>query len=271
MSAPTMEAELSHVQIGDLSIGYRRAGHGATLVLLHGFLCDSRCWRHQLADLAGQFDVVAWDAPGAGASSDPPDAYTFADWSHCLARFLDALHVVDAHFVGLSWGGVLAQEFYRRYPDRASRLILADTYAGWKGSLPAAAVEQRLLRCQRDSQLAPQEFVSRWVPEMFTPDAPPGLLAEMSDILADFHPRGFRLMAQSLADVDTTEILPTIGSRTLVLWGEDDRRSPLSIAEQLRSAIPGATLQLIPGAGHVSNMERPETFNGHVRGFCLAA
>ena len=266
-----MNAELSHVRIGDLSIGYRQAGHGAALVLLHGFLCDSRCWRQQLSELAGQFNVLAWDAPGAGASSDPPDRFSLADWSHCLARFLDALHVVDAHFVGLSWGGVLAQEFYRHYPGRASRLILADTYAGWKGSLPAAAVEQRLLRCEHDSHLPPQEFVPRWVPEMFTPDAPAGLLAEMSAILADFHPHGFRLMAQSLADVDTTDILPTIASRTLVLWGEDDRRSPLSIAEQLRNAIPGAELQVIPGAGHVSNMEQPDRFNRQVRDFCLAA
>ena len=266
-----MKDELSHVQIGDLSIGYRQAGRGAALVLLHGFLCDSRCWSHQLADLAGQFNVIAWDAPGAGASSDPPDRFTFADWSHCLANFLDALHVVDAHFVGLSWGGVLAQEFYRRYPGRASRLILADTYAGWKGSLPAPTVEQRLLRCERESHLPPQEFVSRWVPEMFTPDAPPGLLAEMSAIFADFHPHGFRLMARALAEADTTDILPSIGSRTLVLWGADDRRSPLSIAEQLRNGIPGAELQVIPQAGHVSNMERPDTFNTHVRDFCLSA
>ena len=224
-----------------------------------------------MEELSQQFNVIAWDAPGSGSSSDPPDRFTFADWSHCLAKFLDALDVAHSHLVGLSWGGVLAQEFYRQYPRRVSRLVLADTYAGWRGSLPASAVEQRLRRCQRDSQLPPEEFVSRWVPEMFTGAASPGLLAEMSAIFADFHPHGFRLMAQALADADTTDLLPRIRSRTLVLWGEDDRRSPLSIADQLRNAIPDAELQVIMGAGHVSNMEQPDAFNTQVRTFCLAA
>jgi len=266
-----MSTELSSVQIDGLSIGYRRAGKGAAMILLHGFLCDSRCWMGQLADLADQFDVIAWDAPGAGASSDPPVPFTLADWSRCLAKFLDALGIVDAHVVGLSWGGVLAQNFCGLYPTRVSRLILADTYAGWKGSLPELAVEQRLSRCERDSHLPYQEFASRWVPEMFTAAAPPRLLDEMSAIFADFHPLGFRLMAKSLAETDTTDLLRNIRSPTLILWGEDDRRSPIAVAEQLRNAIPGAELQVLSGAGHVSNMEQPAAFNAQVRRFCLAS
>jgi len=240
------------------------------MVLLHGFLCDSRCWKSQLAELSVQFDVIAWDAPGAGSSSDPPSPFTIADWSRCLAKFLDTVGVTDAHIVGLSWGGVLAQEFYRLYPWRVSRLVLADTYAGWKGSLPSSAVEQRLARCERDSRLPPTQLVPQWVPEMFTPKASSGLLDELSAVFADFHPLGFRLMATSLADTDTTDLLPTIGVPTLLLWGEDDHRSPISIAEQLRSAIPGAELHVIPHAGHVSNMEQPTAFNTELRRFCSA-
>ena len=267
----SMSTQLSHLQIDDLSIAYRRAGRGPALVLLHGFLCDSRCWRCQLADLSEHFDVIAWDAPGAGMSSDPPVPFTLGDWSRCLARFLDALGAAPAHVVGLSWGGVLAQDFYRLDPMRVSRLILADTYAGWKGSLPAEAVEQRLARCERDSRLPPEALVSRWVPEMFSDAAPPRLLEEMSTVFADFHPVGFRLMAQSLADTETTGLLPGIRSPTLILWGEDDSRSPIAIAEQLRDAIPGADLRVIARAGHVSNMEQPAAFNAEVRRFCVAA
>jgi pimeloyl-ACP methyl ester carboxylesterase len=266
-----MSADLSHRQVDGLSIGYRRAGAGPALVLLHGFLCDSRCWTRQLAELSAHFDVIAWDAPGAGSSSDPPEPFPLAAWSRCLAAFLDALGVAQAHLVGLSWGGVLAQDFYRLCPARVSRLVLADTYAGWKGSLPAPAVAQRLARCERDSHLPPEEFVRRWVPEMFTAAAPPGVLEELAAVFADFHPRGFRLMAQALADTDTTELLPRIGARTLLLWGEGDLRSPLAIAEQLRNAIPGAELQVIARAGHVSNMEQPAAFNVAVRRFCLAS
>src|ERR687883_499723 len=139
-----MSTELSHLQVDDLSIGYRRAGAGPALVLLHGFLCDSRCWRRQLADLSDRFKVVAWDAPGAGSSSDPPDPFTITDWAHCLVGFLDVVGIERAQVLGLSWGGILAQEFYRLYPDRVLALILCGTYAGWKGSLPQSACKERL-------------------------------------------------------------------------------------------------------------------------------
>jgi len=263
--------ELTRVQVGDLSIAYRRAGKGPPMVLLHGFLADSRCWRQQLTGLSGDFDVIAWDAPGGGASPDPPLSFGFSDWSRYLARFLDTIGVESAHLVGLSWGGVLAQVFYSMYPARVQSLVLADTYAGWKGSLPAAAVQQRLARCENDSRLSPAEFVPGCVPEMFTAGAPPELLEEMSAIFADRHPLGFRLMAKSLVDTDTNELLPRILCRTMILWGDDDRRSPLSIAEQLRSVIPGAEMQVIANAGHVSNMERPAEFNDRLKRFCLTS
>jgi pimeloyl-ACP methyl ester carboxylesterase len=264
-------AELTRAEVNGRSVAYRQAGQGPALVLLHGFLCDSRCWRRQLADLSDQLRVVAWDAPGAGSSPDPSDPFTITEWSHCLAEFLDVLGIEQAHVLGLSWGGVLAQEFYRRYPARVSGLILADTYAGWKGSLPGSLCAQRLARCERDSWLPPDEFVTRWVPEMFTEAASRDLLEEMSAVISDFHPLGFRLMAKSLAETDTTDLLPKIESPTHVLWGDDDRRSPMSIAEQLRDAIPNAELAVVANAGHVSNMEQPDLFNAHVRRFCLAA
>jgi pimeloyl-ACP methyl ester carboxylesterase len=87
-------------------------------------------------------------------------------------------------------------------------------------------------------------------------------------VVSDFHPLGFRLMAKSLYVTDTTELLPKIGVPTLILWGDDDRRSPMKIAEQLHDAIPNAELAVIPNAGHVSNMEQPEEFNAQVRRFC---
>jgi len=261
---------LARVEVAGHSVAYRQAGEGDALVLLHGFLCDSRCWRHQLADLSNQFRVVAWDAPGAGASSDPPDPFAMTDWANCLAAFLDRLDIEQAHILGLSWGGVLAQEFYRRHDARVRSLILADTYAGWKGSMSESAYAQRLARCERDSRLAAQELARQWVGEMFTDATPPDLLKEMSLIISDFHPLGFRLMAKSLAETDTTDLLPTITAPTLILWGDDDRRSPLSVAGQLRAAIPNARLAVVDNAGHVSNMQQPGTFNGHVRDFCLS-
>ena len=125
-------------------------------MLLHGFLTDYRWWSPQLEDLSDGFRVLAWDAPGAGSSSDPPDPFTTADGARCLAGLLDLLGIESAHILGLSWGDILAQEFYRSYLGRVRALILCDTYAGWKGSLPESACKKRLERCYRESSLPPR-------------------------------------------------------------------------------------------------------------------
>jgi pimeloyl-ACP methyl ester carboxylesterase len=221
-----------------------------------------------LDGLSDQFRVVAWDAPGAGASSDPPERFTITEWAHCLGGFLDAVGIDRAYILGLSWGGMLAQELYRLNPSHVIGLILCDTYAGWKGSLSAEACEMRLERCVSDSSLSGEEFAPRWAPEMFTENASRALVDEMAAIFRDFHPHGFRLMAQSLADTDTIDLLPTIEVPTLLVWGDDDRRSPITIAEQFRVGIPNAKLSVIPNAGHVSNMEQPDVFNSQIRRFC---
>lgn len=264
-------AQLHSVEVDGQTIAYRQAGEGAALVLLHGFLCDSRCWRHQLSHLSDQFRVVAWDAPGAGSSSDPPNTFTTASYVHCLAGFLDAIDIERAHVLGLSWGGILAQEFYRLYAKRFHSLILADTYAGWRGSLPETVWKERLATCRQDASRAPEALVAKFLPGVFTDAAPQRLREELSAIVSEFHPVGLRLMSLSSAEVDTGVLLPSIDVATMVLWGDDDRRSPLHVAEQFHAAIPSAELAIIPSAGHLSNMEQPDVFNGHVRRFCLSA
>ncbi len=255
-------------EVKGLSIAYERAGDGPPLVLLHGFTQDSRVWRPQLEGLSDQLTVIAWDAPGAGRSSDPPAGFGIGDWADCLAGLLSAAEVPQAHILGLSWGGLLAQELYRCHPDRVRSLVLADTYAGWKGSLPAPVPEERLAACLRDASLPRDEFVPRYLPGMFGESAPPAVREELAGIMADFHPLGFRLMATALAHADTRDLLPDIRVPTLLVWGDADARSPMAVAHQMHDAIPGARLAVIPGAGHVSNLEAPDRFNAEVRDFC---
>src|SRR3990172_7796083 len=119
---------MPRAEVNGLSVFYERTGSGPVLVLLHGFLLDSRMWRPQLESLPDHFTVIAWDAPGAGQSPDPPETFGIGDWADSLAGLLDAAGVDRAHVLGLSWGGILAQEFYRRHPARPRSLVLADTY-----------------------------------------------------------------------------------------------------------------------------------------------
>jgi pimeloyl-ACP methyl ester carboxylesterase len=266
-----MTGDVITAEVDGNRIAYRRSGQGPALLLLHGFLCDSRVWRHQLTGLSDEFTVVAWDAPGAGASSDPPEPFTTAHYAQCLAAFLNSIGVDRPHVLGLSWGGILAQEFFRLFPERIRSLVLADTYAGWKGSLPEPVYKERLATCLVDATGPPEALVAKFLPGVFTDAAPQELRQEFAAIVSEFHPVGFRLMSLSSAEMDTRTLLTTIDVPTLVLWGDDDRRSPMRIAEQLSAAIPRADLVIIPNAGHLSNMEQPEAFNAHVRRFCLSA
>ena len=237
------------------------------MVLLHGFTHDSRVWRPKLDGLSDQFTVIAWDAPDAGQSADPPETFVIGDWADGLAGFLDAARVQSAHIVGLSWGGFLAQVFYQRHSARVRSLVLADTYAGWKGSLPEPIPEERLAACLRDASLPPSKFVPRYLPGMFSESPARGVRDELGRIMAEFHPIGFRLMATALAHADTRDLLPNIRVPTLLVWGDADARSQIAVAHQFRDAIPGARLAVISGAGHVSNLERPTQFNAEVRDF----
>lgn len=263
--------ELVSAEVDGSRLAYRQAGQGATLVLLHGLLCDSRCWERQLVGLSDQFRVVAWDAPGAGSFADSPGPFTTANYAHCLAAFLDAIGVELPHVLGLSWGGILAQEFYRLYPDRPRSLVLADTYAGWRGSLPEEVWTAHLANCLADSAGPPEADCAKFVPGVFTAGASDELRAEFAAIVSGFHPVGFRLISLSSADMDTRDPLPRIAVPTLVMWGDDDRRSPIHVAEQLAGAIPKAELAIIPHAGHLSNMEQPDVLNAKVRCFCISA
>jgi len=255
------------VEVNGLRIAYQRAGKGPPLVLLHGILGDSRDWRPQLEALQDAFDVIAWDAPGCGQSSDPEEDASASDYADWLAGLMDALGVTPAHIAGLSWGGTLALAFYRRRPGSVRSLILADTYAGWKGSLPPEIVAERLATVLRESRMAPEAFVPGWIPGLVTGDAPQMLRDEITRVMSDFHPAGYRAMALAFAGEDLRPVLPEIRVPALLIWGQDDRRSPVSVGRRMRDSIPGAGLAVIPGAGHMSNLEQPGQFNAEVRKF----
>lgn len=104
------------VRANGLEIAYRRSGEGPPLVLVHGAGDDGRVWRPQLAALANEFTVVAWDEPGAGRSSDLPPDFSLAEYGNALAALVEALGLGPAHVAGISWGGTVVQELYRPSP-----------------------------------------------------------------------------------------------------------------------------------------------------------
>jgi pimeloyl-ACP methyl ester carboxylesterase len=255
------------IAVDGLRIAYERAGTGPPLVLLHGYVGDGpTLWRRQLDELCDQFTVVAWDAPGAGGSSDPPESFGMAGYADCLAGFINRLRLGRPHVAGLSFGGALALALYRRHPAIPATLILASAYAGWGGSLPAEVAEQRLQQALVLADLSPEEFVGALLPTMFSDGTPPESVDAFGASMLAFHPAGFRAMARASAE-DLRDVLPLIGVPTLLVCGDKDVRAPRTVAEDLHAAISGSTLVVLPNTGHVCNIEAPEAFNRAVRSF----
>jgi pimeloyl-ACP methyl ester carboxylesterase len=258
----------SAVEWNGLKVAYRRAGDGPPLVLLHGAASDGRLWQPQLAGLADEFTVVAWDEPGAGESSDIPTDFALADYADCLAALIEHLELGAAHVAGLSWGGTVALELYRRRPELVATLVMIDSYAGWKGSLPEEEVRARV-EGTRQALAAPA--FDPTLPGLFAGDPPAEFLSLLEEVGAAVRPHTFKVQLSVMAKADLNDVLPTIAVPTLLVWGELDARSPLTVAHQFERAIPAASLVVIPECGHVSNLEQPAQVNAAVREFCLTA
>jgi pimeloyl-ACP methyl ester carboxylesterase len=257
------------VRANGLEIAYERAGDGPPLVFVHAAAEDGRAWQPQLAALANEFTVVAWDEPGAGRSSDVPADFSLADYANCLAALIEGLALGPAHVAGISWGGTVVQELYRRYPGLVATLILVDTYAGWKGSLPEEEVRARVAGA-RQMLAAPPEKFDPTFPGLFAGGPPAEFVPLLEEVAGAVRPDSLKTQLFVMAEADQRDLLPRIAVPTLLIWGELDARSPLSVARQFERAIPHSKLVVIPSCGHASNLERPDQFNEAVREFCHA-
>ena len=115
--------------------------------------------------------------------------------------------------------------------------------------------------------MAPEDFVPGWLPGLLTRRAPPDLVAELAEMMSGFHPAGYRAVFRTMAETDLRGMLAGIAVPTLLVWGAEDARSPLQVGEDLHARIPGSTLVVLPGVGHLCNLEAPDAFNAAVRDF----
>jgi pimeloyl-ACP methyl ester carboxylesterase len=258
---------MDDLEVGDLRIAFEMVGDGPPLVLLHGGLSDHRTWRPQLERLSDEFTVVAWDAPGCGGSSDPPPTFRLPEYADSVAGLIDGLGLTRPHVLGLSFGAGLALQFYERHPHLPASLVLAGAYAGWAGSLPADEVDRRLSQALRDAERPASDWVDDYLPTFFASEVPAEARQRLTAMLLDSRPAGMVPMLRGFAEADLRHVLGTIAVPTLLLYGERDARSPLDVARELHEAIPGSRLEVLPGVGHVCNIEAPAAFDATVRDF----
>jgi pimeloyl-ACP methyl ester carboxylesterase len=229
--------------------------HG--VLLIHAFPMDARMWAPQL-ELG---PAVAPHLPGFGGSEPAGDVMTMsAAAARCLAA-LDEAGVATAIVCGLSMGGYVAFELWRSAPHRVAGLVLANTKSG--ADTPEAAEARRALAARLRSEGI--GFLVDQPPPLLSDAAPEGLRAHVRDVISDQFPDAVAAAALGMAErPDSTKDLPTIDVPTLVITSDADTLIPAEVSAPMAEQIPGARLAVIEGAGHLSNLERADSFSAEL-------
>ena len=254
------DVELQHVTVTGRRIAYRRHGRGPAVLLLHGGVSDGREWLPLMSDVEAVAAVVALDVPGCGGSDDPPADCTLASLADDVAGAVRALDLGPVHLGGLSFGGGLALQVAIRHPQVVRSLLLFSAYAGWAGSLPADEVAARRAWARTFLTGSRPTDPADLVPGLLGSPLSPELADLLEQVTAGARPGPTMQLLEAFADADLSADLGHVQCPTLVVHGELDERAPRPVAEALHRGIPGSRLVVLPGAGHMVNLEaRAET------------
>ena len=252
------------VRIGDIDVFYQDVGSGDPLVLIMGFGGDHLAWALQMAEFAARHRVIAFDNRGVGQTDAPDQPYTTRMMANDTLGLMDALGVDSAHVIGVSMGGMIAQELVLARPDRVRSLHLACTLGRPDPYMLALNSTWREMRIQmgRESTL---RALGLWLfsPTTFA-EKPEFVEALLLNSLANPYPQsltGFLRQGEAVAAHDALERLSAITCPTLVSVAEDDILVPPRFSRDIASRIKGAQLRLVAAAGHGYFLERPDVFN----------
>jgi pimeloyl-ACP methyl ester carboxylesterase len=240
---------MAEVVVGGVRIAYRRRGSGPALVLFHGAFEDSRIWSDEFDRLSSYADLVAWDAPGCGASDDVPRGWGSEEWADAASGFVTALQLTAPAVAGFSLGSVFALLLARDHPESVGGLVLVGAYAGWGGSLDAASLEKRVAASRQTMERPVEEWADDLLDTVYPPDAPRHRREQARRLLDDWRPATTAAVIDVLVQ-DLRPALPSIQTPTVVVRGTADARSPRSASLEICSLMPRARLVEIVGAGH---------------------
>ena len=246
---------------GGIEIGYDDVGSGDAVVFLHGFPHHRALWASQVAALVDRARCIAPDLRGFGESSVHPP-YSVDQYADDLAALLDSLRIERAVVCGLSMGGYVALAFWRRHRARVRALILMDTRAGNDSAEGRERRDQMIaLARQRGSEAVADAMITGMVGKR-TREKCPEVVDDVHRMLESAPVDGVVGALEALRDrPDSTATLATIDVPTLIVVGEDDVLTPPGEAMLLHAGIRGSTLEVIAGAGHLANVERPAAVN----------
>ena len=258
---------MSTTVLEGVRLAYDVEGSGEPVLMIQGLGYGRRGWGPAPAMLAQRFRVVTFDNRGFGESAVPPGPYTTTQLARDAAAVLDAAGIEQAHLIGISLGGMVAQELVLVAPERVRKLVLCSTTAGGPKSVPMPQQTVELMGSA--SHLDPQEALRRFVVNALSPDAPSVLVDEIIAYRVANPPdaAGWWALAGAGASHDALQRLGELHAPTLVVHGTADNVVDVRNAPLLAEGIPGARLELFDGVGHLLPWERPQEFTRLVEEF----
>ena len=263
-----------YCHIGSRTIAYLDSAPQQTeqrvLVMLHAFPIGANLWEPQMRSVPKGWRLVTPDLRGFGASTelDSLSALSMADYAEDVFDLLEELGIKRAVIGGCSMGGYAALALYQAHPEIFEGLILANSRAG--ADSPEARANRRNMLALVDRE-GPSGVAKDMMPKLLgktTHETNSSVEAFVRRLIKQQSPVAIRsAIHRMMHRADSTPLLPKVTVPTLVITGEEDEMIPVDESRRMASAVPGATLVIIPGAGHLSNLEQPEAFNDAVNRF----
>lgn len=250
------------IKINNANINILEAGKGPALLLVHGFPLGHTMWQHQIEPLSTSFRIICPDLPGFGNSELPPQPISIENLADSLAMLLDELKVKTVTFCGLSMGGYIGWQFWKRHPERLDRLIAVDTRAAADNEITARG---RRVQAESARQHGIAKLADEMIPKLFAESNLQNRKAEVELIRQSISQTNPATVAQAqlaMADrVDASAWLPEIKIPTLFIVGQHDS---ITTPEEMRAnseQATGSRFVAISQAGHLSPLENPAEFN----------
>lgn len=237
-------------------------------MFLHGIGGNRTNWADELRRFSARWLALAVDFRGYGDSGDPGETLVFSDFADDVLRALDHHSLAQAHLVGLSMGGLVAQAFYARHPDRVRSMVLVACRPGSAPVAPgeegASFVNERMGPVLAGGSAA---LAASLAPRLLGSGASLAARERITASLSALRPASYVKALQARIAAAPFLDLGSISVPVLVLAGEEDQVAPVAQMRAMADAIPGSRFALVPAAGHLLNIEQPELFHQLVSDF----
>lgn len=257
------------IPVNNFYLSYDDLGEGnVPIIFLHGYPFNKTMWQGQLDFLKSSNRVIACDIRGFGKSTDEESSLSIDLFADDLIAFMDKLNIEKAIVCGLSMGGFVTLNAQQRFPNRFEALILADTQCI---ADTAEVKEKRYTTISEIEVEGVTNFNEGFIKKVFHKDSITNkkeLVEELTSVVFANSENIIKKGLVALAErSETCSSLDKISIPTLIICGRADEVTPLTESKSMKASIPGASLQIIENAGHVSNLEQPNEFNKHLLNF----